>query len=224
MRHEVMEFILASQSPRRQELIRLYDFPVRVQIADVDEESITDDDPKANVVGTARLKAEAVAANAGDDAIIIAADTVVALDGEMLGKPANDADALEMLRRLRGRTHQVYTGIALLNTATGQMVTGVSTTDVTMRNYDEREMRNYIASGDPFDKAGGYAIQNERFRPVARLKGCYTGVVGLPLCYLTNALKEMGIETKVPVARRSHHYLRCQTCMGMMDGLELGPG
>lgn len=215
------ELILASQSPRRQKLMRLFSYPLRVEVAQVDEESVSHPDPAVDVVRTAQLKAEAVAPPAGAepvDAIIIAADTEVALDGELLGKPADEAQAREMLRRLRGRTHQVHSGLALLHADTGELYTAVSTTDVTMRAYSDEEIARYVASGDPLDKAGGYAIQHQEFRPVASLKGCYAGVVGLPLCYLVSGLQQLGLAVSLPVARRSHDYRRCQTCMELFDG------
>lgn len=212
--------ILASASPRRQALIRLLQRPVRVQIADVDEESITHPDPAVNVVETARLKAEAVAAaTTTENALIIAADTTVALEGQMLNKPDTPAQAQAMLRRLRGRSHQVYTGIALLQTENGRTVTTVSKTDVTMRPYSEEEIATYVATGDPLDKAGAYAIQHSGFRPVAALNGCFTGVVGLSLCRLLNALHEIGLTVSLPVAAETHDYQACPICLSLMEEL-----
>lgn len=211
--------ILASASPRRQALIQLLQRPVRVQIADVDEESITHPDPAVNVVETARLKAEAVAATTTENALIIAADTTVALEGQMLNKPDTLARAHAMLRRLRGRSHQVYTGIALLQTENGRSVTTVSKTDVTMRSYSEEEIATYVATGDPLDKAGAYAIQHSGFRPVAALDGCFTGVVGLSLCRLMNALHEIGLTVSLPVATETHDYQACPICLSLMEEL-----
>ena len=211
--------ILASASPRRQALIRLLRQPVRVQVAAVDEETITHPDPAVNVVETARLKAQAVAATTGEDVLIIAADTTVALDGEMLNKPADPAEARLMLRRIRGRAHQVYTGIALLENTSGRTVTTLSKTDVFMRPYDDEEIDKYVASGDPLDKAGAYAIQHSGFRPVAALEGCFTGVVGLPLCRLAEALNDLGIEFSLPVAVGSHDYQECPVCLSLLDHL-----
>lgn len=209
--------ILASASPRRQALIRLLQQPVSVQVAAVDEESITHPDPAINVVETARLKAETVAATMEEDTLIIAADTTVALDGEMLNKPADPVEARDMLRRLRGRTHQVHTGIALLESGTGRTVTTVSTTDVVMRAYDDDEIDAYVASGDPLDKAGAYAIQHRGFHPVSALEGCYTGVVGLSLCRLAQALQEVGLGVSLPVATATHNYQACPICLSLLD-------
>jgi len=192
--------VLASASPRRRALIQLLGVSFAVATADVDEESVTDPDPARNVVETARLKAKAVAQALAGAAIVIGADTTVACDGEMLNKPVDAADATDMLRRLRGRTHQVHTGLALLETATGRWVTDVATVDVPMRAYSEAEIARYVASGDPLDKAGAYAIQHPEFRPVSALKGCYAGVVGLPLCHLVRSLRRLGVELTGDIA------------------------
>lgn len=189
-----------------------------IRPAAVDEDSVAHPDPAINVVRTARLKADA-AASLDAKGIVIAADTTVALDGEMLNKPAGPAEARAMLRRLRGRTHQVHTGLVVLEVGHGRIATAVSTTDVTMRDYGDREIDDYVATGDPLDKAGSYAIQHAGFRPVARLSGCYTGVVGLPLCRLVSALQELGIDVDLPVAVDSTDYRDCTICRQSLDGL-----
>ena len=190
-----IEFILASQSPRRRELIQLLGLPFRVMVADADEDSITDPDPAANVVKTARLKSSLIATQLKDqsfapETIILAADTTVAYAGEMLNKPADKTAAYQMLSRLRDTKHEVHTGFVLLQPATGREWEGVSTAVVTMRPYSDAEIEAYIATGDPFDKAGGYAIQHPQFKPVARLQGCYCNVMGLPVCDLIVALEQ----------------------------------
>ncbi|MDT8305006.1 MAG: Maf family protein [Anaerolineae bacterium] len=214
---EMVTLLLASASPRRQELIRLLGYPTAVQVPDVDEDSIDHADPAHNVVETARLKAEAVAATVMDQAIIVAADTTVALGREMLNKPANAEEARHMLRRLRGRTHQVHTGIVVVTLPERRTAAAVSTTAVTMRDYSDDEMEAYIASGDPFDKAGAYAIQNKAFRPVGALAGCFTGVMGLSLCRLSQALQAVGIPAELDVA--NHDTARCATCLAYVDTL-----
>ncbi len=213
------DLILASASPRRQALIQLLGRSVIVRPTAVDEESVTHPDPAVNVVRTARLKAEAAAAALDTDGIVIAADTTVVLDGEMLNKPAGAAEARAMLRRLRGRTHHVHTGLVLLDAARGRAASTLSTTAVTMRDYDDAEIDAYVASGDPLDKAGSYAIQHTGFRPVARLDGCYTGVVGFPLCRLAGALQELGVSVDLAVATESADYRDCVTCFQLLDGL-----
>jgi len=182
--------ILASASPRRRELMTLLGLPFTIQVADVDEKSITHPDPAINVLETARLKAETIAQTAPPESIIVAADTTVALDGQMLNKPADVVEAREMLRRLRGRVHQVHTGVVLLAVGSGQRVTDVASVDVPMRTYSEAEIEAYIASGDPMDKAGAYAIQHPQFQPVLALQDCYAGVMGLPLCHLARGLRQ----------------------------------
>ncbi len=209
--------ILASSSPRRQVLIRLLGYPVEVRVADVDELSVTDPDPARNVVATARLKADTVAATVTGAAVIIAADTEVVLDGRLLGKPSGPAEATRMLQQLRNRTHQVHTGIVVLRRPDGALATAVSTTDVTMRDYGDAEIAAYVASGDPLDKAGAYAIQSASFRPVARLDGCYSGVVGFSLCRLSQALQAVGVPVSLDVA--DHEAARCPTCLQMMRDL-----
>jgi septum formation protein len=200
------ELILASASPRRHELIRLLSLPFTVQAADVDEESVTQPDPAENARQTAALKAEVVVAalaaradRLADKAIVVAADTTVAIDGRMLAKPAGENEAWQMLRLLRGRNHHVYTGLTLIQPETGHTIYDVAVTAVTMRHYSDAEIAAYIASGDPMDKAGAYAIQHPEFRPVAALEGCYANVIGLPLCHLACALHEMSVA--LPVKR-----------------------
>ena len=148
----------------------------------------------AYVERLSRQKAAAVAAMLDDEpALVISADTIVALADELLGKPADADDARRMLKKLRRRRHQVYTAFTLHQTEPPQIITARVCTDVYMRAYADAEIESYIASGDPFDKAGGYAIQNQTFHPVARIEGSYTNVVGLPLDELQTALSEFGV-------------------------------
>jgi len=185
------QFILASQSPRRRELIQLLGFPFQVMVADVDEDSVTTPDPARNVVQTARLKSNKIAVQldtAVSPTLILAADTTVAFAGEMLNKPANKQEARQMLHRLRDTQHEVHTGVVLLELGSGREWQGVSTAVVTMRPYSDAEIDAYVATGDPLDKAGAYAIQHPQFRPVAHLHGCYCNVMGLPVCDLIMTL------------------------------------
>ncbi len=196
-------------SPRRKALIHLLGISWDVWAAAVDESSVSHSNPAVDVIETARIKAEAVAGEAPRNSLIVGADTTVALDGQMLNKPADAADARQMLQQLRGRVHQVYTGIVAINNQTGRQITDVAIVDVPMRKYTNIEIEKYVASGDPMDKAGAYAIQNLEFRPVVSLAGCYAGVMGLPLCHLTRALHRLGIDITVDVAlacQRQHHY------------------
>ena len=189
------QFILASQSPRRRELMQLLGFPFQVRVANADEDSIIMPDPARNVVQTARLKSNKIAAQLdtavfSPHTLILAADTTVAFAGEMLNKPANEQEARQMLRRLRDTQHEVHTGVVLFEPRSGREWEGVSTAVVTMRPYTDVEIDAYVATGDPLDKAGAYAIQHPQFRPVAQLQGCYCNVMGLPICDLIMALSE----------------------------------
>lgn len=191
------DIILASNSPRRKQLLALTGWGYEIIPADVDETPRHGEAADAYVLRLAQEKAAAVASGLDrpgeDGCIVIAADTTVADRGEILGKPQDEAEAEAMLKSLRGRTHQVYTAVSAVDTRTGQTVTELSATDVPMRPYTQDEIDAYIASGDPFDKAGGYAIQHPEFKPAAHLTGCYANVVGLPLCHLVRALKKLGL-------------------------------
>jgi septum formation protein len=188
--------ILASASPRRRELLAELGVPFAVRSASVDETPQPGESPEALVRRLSRAKALAVAAQSAASApgaIILAADTTVVLDGEILGKPADVAEATAMLRRLRGGAHTVLTAIALLDTGDNRLITDLAVTRVTMRDYSDDEIAAYVASGDPFDKAGGYAIQHAGFQPVASIQGSYTNVVGLPLEQVAAGLRQLGL-------------------------------
>jgi MAF protein len=206
-----MTLILASGSPRRQELIQLLGLPWQIMVADVDETSVDDPDPAVNVVLTARLKADAVSPLAPADAVIVAADTIVVLDNQVLGKPAGEGEARAMLQQLRGRSHQVFTGLTIINKASDRTVTDVAALEVPMRNYSDQEIEAYLATGDPFDKAGSYAIQHPGFHPVVSFSGCFAGVVGLPLCHLYRSLRKSGLDmrTDIATACQNHNNYQC---------------
>ncbi|HEY7346974.1 MAG TPA: Maf family protein [Ktedonobacterales bacterium] len=194
---QMPSLLLASGSPRRREIFGRLGFPFRIAPADLDEDAFAEafrgSFPDL-VEALAVEKARAVAASKLDfDGVILAADTTVILDGEMLSKPSDSADAERMLRRLRGRAHQVATGVALCDCRNGILTSGQRCTAVWMRGYSDAEIAAYVATGDPLDKAGGYAVQHELFHPVERVEGCYLTVVGLPLCLVTRLLLERGI-------------------------------
>ena len=180
--------ILASASPRRRELVRLLGRRCRVAAADIDETPGHVESPDRLTERLATSKALTVAQHAeGGDGLVLAADTVVVLDETILNKPADHHEALLMLTGLRGRDHRVLTGVALA--VRGQLAwTSVVETTVWMRSYTLQEMARYVASGLPLDKAGGYGIQDGKFKPVERIDGCYSNVVGLPLCEVGQAL------------------------------------
>ena len=188
-----IKIALASGSPRRREIIKALDVHVDVIGSKGDEPSPDAGEPP---LVYARRVAEGKARRASPSeghAIIIGADTSVVLDGSILGKPADEAEAERMLRSLRGRVHGVVTGIAVLDTATGKCETTARSSDVHLRRYTDDEMLAYIASGEPFDKAGAYAAQDRHFRPAIRIEGCYLNVVGLPLCDVMPLLDKMGV-------------------------------
>jgi MAF protein len=187
-------FVLASGSPRRRQLLGMMGLAFAVDAADIDERVEEGESPAAMAARLSLAKAEAVVA-AHPQALIIAADTAVILGAEVLGKPADAAEAVAMLTRLRARRHWVYTGLALRDPAQGRQSVLVAMTPVLMRDYADEEIHRYVATGDPMDKAGAYAIQHAAFDPVARIEGCYTNVMGLPLCHLYHALREWELAT-----------------------------
>ncbi|MGE5377800.1 MAG: Maf family protein [Bacteroidota bacterium] len=184
--------ILASNSPRRRQLLALTGIPFVVSVADVDESQLANERPADYVLRLAEMKARAV--RAGADQFVLAADTTVVDGSDILGKPKDEAEAVAMLTRLRGHVHQVYTGIALLHAGDGQLLTDLCVTDVPMREYTDEELRAYVATGDPLDKAGAYAIQHAEFHPVARMDGCFASVMGLPVCHVILQMRKMGIQ------------------------------
>jgi septum formation protein len=189
--------VLASNSPRRQALLRSLEVNFSVDSADVDETSLAGEAPDVLVCRLCRAKAQAVAER-HPGAPILAADTVVALEGRLLGKPADTAEAKAMLRALRDRTHPVYTAVCVA--AGGELRSGLSISQVTMRPYTDEEIDAYVDSGDPLDKAGAYAIQHSRFSPVARWEGCYPSIMGLPLRLAAELLADAGIAVPGNVA------------------------
>lgn len=201
-----MRLVLASASPRRRALLHLFGLSFDIVAADVDEDSAETADAAESARVIALLKAQTVAATTPDGALVIGSDTHVAVDGVSLGKPRDSADARAMLRLLRGRVHQVHTGIAVIDTTTSATWTDVATIDVPMRNYSDAEIDAYIAGGDPFDKAGGYGIQHPDFQPVARLHGCFAGVMGLPLCHLARILRRCGVTWPADIAATCQMY------------------
>ena len=181
-----MNIILASQSPRRRELMEKLHIPFAVRVADIDETPDPHLTIREDLMRISRKKAEAIAHEPDD--IVIAADTMVVLDGEELGKPKNRADAKNMLTRLSGRSHQVMTGLTVLQGT--RCVAHTEVTDVFFRPLTEKEIDDYVASGDCDDKAGAYGIQSGAAPFVEKIHGDYYNVVGLPVCRLSLLLKE----------------------------------
>jgi septum formation protein len=191
-------FILASGSPRRRELLASFGITFTVVKTNLDETQREDETPLDYVHRLCREKAAAALSMIENttDLLVLAADTSVILDGTILGKPADVEEARAMLVSLRNRSHTVCTGLTLMRSGTRnghqpRSITELTTTIVTMRDYRDEEIEAYIATGDPFDKAGGYAIQHEGFHPAAQIDGSYTNVMGLPLETLEAMLKRM---------------------------------
>lgn len=202
--------LLASQSPRRREMIAWLGLPVGMARADVDEAPCPGESPPDMAARLAVAKVHA-AEDTRDGAWILGADTVVDLNGVSLGKPADPAEARAMLRRLREQPHTVHTGIALYHPQTRQINARRVTSAVQMRAYADAEIEAYVDSGDPMDKAGAYAIQYAAFHPVARVDRCYANVVGFPLCAIVALLETWGLvlPVNVPALCLAHFNYAC---------------
>jgi septum formation protein len=239
--------VLASTSPRRRDLLALGGWRFNTRPADVDESQRPGERAEAYVLRLAESKARACASSntpsrstcadgwdrAGtsasdgfdiEDVTILAADTAVVNGETILGKPKDPAEAVEILRELRGHSHQVLTGIVVLSLADGTLVSDLCITDVPMREYSDDEIKAYVASGDPIDKAGAYAIQHAGFHPVEGLGGCYASVMGLPLCHLTRSLLKIGITPNTDIAAECQSALAyaCPISSAVLRGEMVG--
>ena len=183
--------ILASASPRRRELLRLVGIAHEVRPADIDESYLPGEQPAAHAERLARGKAEAIVADAGQDVVTIGSDTIVVVDGDVLGKPRDRAHAKQMLRRLSGRSHVVMTGVAVA--WQGRTFSGVEEVGVTFRDLSDDEIERYIDTGEPMDKAGAYGIQGFGATIVDRVDGDYFAVMGLALNRLARLLRDAGL-------------------------------
>ncbi len=181
---EQMKIVLASGSPRRRELLKSMGLNFEILVSDAEE--IKTGLPSDQVRINARLKAESTAKKCRNS-LVIAADTLVSLNDRALGKPASKEDALRMLHDLSGRAHQVFTGVCVLNTETGAVTEYTGRSDVIFRSLTDREIEDYVATGEPMDKAGAYAIQGGAAGFVERYEGSYTNIIGLPV----EAVKEI---------------------------------
>ncbi len=215
---DTIKFVLASNSPRRRQLFGLSGWEFTVLAADVDETPFENEPPHEYVVRLAKAKAATIQPKVGKEAVVIGSDTTVVDGNEILGKPVDQADANRMLKQLRGKTHQVYTAIAVLQGE--KMITEMSITDVPMRAYSDAEIEAYIQTGDPMDKAGAYAIQHPEFKPVASMAGCYAGVMGLPMCHVLRALRQLDLVTShdVPSACKSLLQYDCKVSSAVLSG------
>ncbi|MEW6567756.1 MAG: Maf family protein [Chloroflexota bacterium] len=211
--------VLASKSPRRRELLEAVGREATVIPIGVDEAPLPGEPAEAVVRRLSLAKArQAAAVSPG---LALGADTIVVEGDRLLGKPGDTEQAKRMLESLAGRNHRVLTAVALVDNRTGGEVVEVCETEVPMRAYGGQEIEAYIASGAPFDKAGGYGIQDDGFRPVAleRLQGCYANVMGLPLCHLARALRRLGenLPVAVPEACRLHTGYDCRIYPSILE-------
>ena len=184
--------ILASQSPRRKALMELFHIPFVIRVADIDETMDPGKAPFDEVARVSRAKAEAVR-RAPED-IVVAADTIVVCQGEVLGKPVDEADAVRMLKLLSGREHQVMTGMTVLRG--DKCITCTEVTDIHFRDLSQQEILDYVATKEPMDKAGSYGIQGGAALFAEKMAGDYYNVMGLPVCRLSQILKQMMEETE----------------------------
>jgi septum formation protein len=199
-----MKLILASASPRRAEILRNSGIQFEIRKTDVDESRLAGELPGDYVRRLALAKALSAAAEYRDPidkTLILGADTVVVVDADILGKPASQDDARSMLRRISGRVHEVHTGLALVRTPGTMQRVVEEITRVHFASLAAQEIEDYIATGEPFDKAGAYGIQGIGGRYVTRIEGCYFNVMGLPLARLWSLLREIGWENSIGAQR-----------------------
>jgi septum formation protein len=185
-----LPFVLASSSPRRKRILEGLDLEFRVEHPDVPEDALDGESPDDHVTRLALAKASEVAER-HESGTVLGADTIVLLDGRILGKPADAEDARRMLRTTRGRWHEVFTGVGLVRCSDGASVTGYERTRVLMRDLTDDEVDEYVAGGEPLDKAGSYGIQECGAAVVDRVEGCFYNVVGLPVALMCRMLEEL---------------------------------
>ena len=206
------EIALLSSSPRRRELIASLLNPVSISGSRGEEPRPEDgESPEKYVIRSAVAKLGDGSSDSGER-WLVSADTVVALDGAIFGKPASDEEARDMLRRLRDRKHQVVTGVAALDTGSGRLESETDTSDIYTRDYSDMDIEAYIARREPFDKAGAYAVQDDEFSPVVRVEGCYLNVVGLPMCLLVSLLRRLDADPRLRPLDQIPYYDRCADC------------
>ena len=185
--------ILASASPRRRDLIERLGYPVDVIVSRADESVMPGESPESFAMRAAMDKAEDVASRVRDEGIVLGMDTIVVLGDEQMGKPDSAHAAKEMLEKLSGRSHDVITGVAIVDMYSGRSIKKISRTEVSFKSLTAGEIERYTSSGEPLDKAGAYGIQGTASLFIERINGCYYNVVGLPLNLLYETLLELGL-------------------------------
>ena len=216
--------ILASNSPRRREILDWTRMEYSVHPADIDETRLEGEPAEDYVLRLSLKKAQVSSGFAPFNGLVLAADTTVALGSEILGKPANRKDAEAILLRLRGKIHQVHTAVAITIPSRGITRQVICSTDVHMRNYSDEELQAYLDTGDPMDKAGAYAIQHPEFRPVIKFSGCYASVMGFPLCHFEWLLRQMGYgdRKEIPYVCQEHLSYSCPIFKHVLKGETVG--
>jgi MAF protein len=199
-----IKLVLASGSPRRLEILSDAGITLAIEPASVDEDDILAKEPDLfSAVQKLALAKAMFVAELSVGEFVLGADTIVVFENEVFGKPKSSTEALSMLNRLSGRRHEVITGVAVVNPA-GESQTKFVSTSVVFRNLDDSEISEYVSTGLPLDKAGGYGIQDSSFAPVASYDECYLNVVGLPMCASSDLLEESGFEIGVSLACAGH--------------------
>ena len=205
--NDEITLVLASQSPRRSELLKLIGKPFHVEPANIDEDKQKNELPYSYAKRLALSKSLKVAEKHQNDSIVIGADTIVVHNNNVVGKPASNEEACQILMKLRGKTHQVVTAVAIHYSKSGNTSQELCETNVQMRNMTEEEVADYISTGDSIDKAGAYAIQNVKFQPAMTLGGCMANVIGLPLCHITRALNQNNIHVDKDIAEKCQDHI-----------------
>ncbi len=216
------QLVLASNSPRRRELLTLTGWTFSVSPADIDETPRDGENSIDYVSRLSREKAHACREQSAD--VVLAADTIVVDGEELLGKPSYRSDAFRMLRKLRGHEHRVMTAVAILDRSTGRVEQDVCVTAVPMRDYSDAEILSYVESDDPMDKAGAYAIQHTGFHPVENFNGCFASVMGLPLCHVRRLARNFGMDVSpelVAGCERVNQYT-CPIHRQVESGMRIG--
>ncbi|MFA5612125.1 MAG: Maf family protein [Anaerolineaceae bacterium] len=218
MKHR--KLILASGSPRRNQMLCLFGIPFTTAPAEIDEQKRRGESPIEYVERMAFEKGEA--REISEDEVVLSADTIVDLEGLVLGKPVDAEDAERTLKLMRGRSHRVYTALSLHLGKDGPILSDVCLTEVYMRAYSDEEIQAYIARGDYKDKAGGYAIQDPEFHPVDRIEGCYANVMGLPLCHVYRLFRRAGISVDIDIAELCQRYndITCEVYPSILHELK----
>lgn len=193
MGDDMAEFVLASSSPRRKEILMQLGLDFEIMPSNINE-VLKGDTPGEMVINLATEKALSISPLVSKGKIIIGADTVVYIDGTIMGKPVDEDEAFSMLKKLSGRVHEVYTGLAIINTFTGDTLADYECTKVHIKQLTDEKIENYIKTGEPMDKAGAYAIQGKGSLIVKSIKGCYYNVVGLPVSKLSDMLLNWDID------------------------------